>query len=522
MKIDETKPAADSNPDLRMALSDEAKQRGDKEKRDKIAAEAKERGKVAPQTREKALQAKATEEQEQEDKAAAAQRATGELPQANATSTAPTGARTTAAPRGGAAATTTTAAALVKVSNWKQPPTPAQNKDINSVAISGNGSRVIAGTFFLHQLAGGPVTEEVACYIRDASGNPTPNGDHLFNATAPALNGRSWTRGGIQSVAISRDGTWAACGGGMTEPNATPPDAGFIYTYDVAAGTRVPIFINNFEVQAVALSNDGKYLVAGADRVYVYQRNGTTWTELPLPSPDPIGGKVRRVAISGDGKWIVVSVEGGTVGLIRNQGGTLKASGTWKAPNPYWVLGVAVADGGAAFSAAVGNGRLYYFSTSDVVENTPGKLTFSESWNRKIPTCSSCRWAAMSDDGSLVATIGGVDKQHDPTRPGIVALYRHNGAQPPTDVWPGNIKTLDGPNSVAIDSTGTYVTAADGTPSQARGGFYLFHGATGAPQWVPPGNYPTTYMNYHMALSADGKAAVGGSNNGHFYYFAVP
>jgi hypothetical protein len=104
----------------------------------------------------------------------------------------------------------------------------------------------------------------------------------------------------------------------------------------------------------------------------------------------------------------------------------------------------------------------------------------------------------------------------------MVVLYRHNGATPPTDMWPGNVKTLDGPNSVSINSTGTYVSVADGTPSQARGGFYLFDGANGAAQWVPPGNYPTADMNYNMALSANGNAAVGGSNDGHFYYFDVP
>jgi len=181
-----------------------------------------------------------------------------------------------------------------------------------------------------------------------------------------------------------------------------------------------------------------------------------------------------------------------------------------------------VANGGSAFSAAVGDGRLYYFSTSAVSEGPIGTLTFSESWKRKVPTCSTCRWAALSDNGSLATAVGAVDKQNDPTRPGMVVLYRHNGSHPPTDMWPGNVKTLDGPNSVAIDSVGGSVAVADGTPSQARGGFYLFDGATGAAVWVPPGNYPTTDMDYQMALSADGTAAVGGSNDGNFYYFTVP
>jgi WD40 repeat protein len=464
-------------------------------------------------TRIDARKAKEKEEREHEEEAVAAQEAAGDPP-------APAKPQAAGAPSFGVASAAPPAPAnLVKAYQWKQTPLPLQ--DINAVAISRDGSRVIAGTFFLHQLPGGPVTQQVGCFIRDAAGVPTPNGDHLFDATAPALGTRTWTRGGIQAVAISRDGAWAACGGGMTPPNDPTPDAGFIHTYDVATGARHSLHTGK-EVHAVALSNDGQYLVAGAERVYVYRRNGNPWTELNLPNT-PVGGPVRRVAISGDGKWIVVAVDKGILGLIRNQGGTLDAAGTWNSSNPsYWVQGVAVADGGSAFSAGVGDGRLYYFRTSDASEGPTGRLTFSQKWRRKVPTCSVCRWVALSDDGSLAAGIGGVDKQHNVNRPGMVVLYRHTGSTTPTDPWPGNVTTLDGPNNVSIDSAGTYVAVADGTPSQARGGFYLFDAANGAPLWVPPGNYPTSDMNYHMALSADGTAAVGGSNDGHVYYFALP
>jgi WD40 repeat protein len=517
MKTDETKPAADSIPNRHMQLSDDAKEREEKARRNKLAEEAKARAKEALATRVNALKAKAVEEEEQEAKAAAAQRLAGDPP-------APLG-RFAPAPSATAMTSASPATTAAKNHTWKQPPQPTQDLDVNAVAISGDGSRVVAGTFFLHQLPGGPVTHQVGFYIRDAAGAPTPNGDHLFDATAPALGTLNWTRGGIQSVAISRDGTWAACAGGMTPPNHPTPDAGFIYIYDVAAGTNQPLYFPNQEVHAVALSNDGQYLVAGADKVYVYRRNGSSWSILPPRNPDPIGGPVRRVAISGDGKWIAVAVDGGILGLIRNQAGVLDAAGTWKSSNKaYWVHGVAVANGGSAFAAAVGDGRLHYFSTSAVSEGPTGTLTFSESWNRKVPTCSTCRWSALSDDGSLAAAVGAVDKLNDPTRPGMVVLYSYNGSPPPTDMWQGNVKTLDGPNSVSIDSVGSFVAVADGTPSQARGGFYLFDGASGAApaQWVPPGNYPTSYMNYHMALSADGKAAVGGSNDGNFYYFTVP
>jgi hypothetical protein len=59
---------------------------------------------------------------------------------------------------------------------------------------------------------------------------------------------------------------------------------------------------------------------------------------------------------------------------------------------------------------------------------------------------------------------------------------------------------------------------------QTGGGFYLFDGANGNSMWggPPDHNYPTLEMNYGVAMSADGTAVVGGSNNGHVYYFVVP
>ena len=412
-----------------------------------------------------------------------------------------------------------------------------QNQDINAVAISGDGSRVVAGTFFLNIAAGG-MTQMVGFFTRDAAGGQVPatNAGHMFQATAPPLIGQqTWSRGGIVSVAISRDGTWAAAAGGMTPATANPPNAGFIYTYDIATGNNVPLYIAGSEVRAVAISNDGKYLVAGADKVYVYRRNGTTWTPLPLPNLNPVGGPVRRVSISGNGEWIVAAVDGGIVGLIHNDTatGTLDASGKWALPQPppnpnlpyYFVQAVAAADGGSAFAAAAANGRLYYFDTGNVVQQPGGTLTFAPSWSRKLAGCPTCRWAAISDDGLLVTGIGAVGKTVNPARPGRVVLYRHNNNATPTKVWSGIVRTLDGPNSVSIDARGSFVAVADGTPYQARGGFYLFDGASGASRWstaTSPDNFPTADMNYAIALSADGTAAVGGSNDGNMYYFSVP
>jgi len=85
-----------------------------------------------------------------------------------------------------------------------------------------------------------------------------------------------------------------------------------------------------------------------------------------------------------------------------------------------------------------------------------------------------------------------------------------------------------GPNCVAMakKSGNYYIAAADGVPNQATAdaGFYLFEGATGDSLWgtAPNFQFTTAKMNYVIAMSSDGSAAFGGSNDGNVYYFAVP
>jgi WD40 repeat protein len=418
--------------------------------------------------------------------------------------------------------------ATVKAEKWKRNPIP--NADYNSVAISGDGSKVVAGTFFFNDGSTLP-TQTVGMFGWDSTGADLwpatlPGGDTFL---VTALPGK---RAGVESVSISKDGAYAACCGLISAGQ------GFIYVYD-AAGNKTSLFTPLSVVTSVALSSDGTYLVAGADVLYVFKRTGSTWS-APQTTSDP-SGMVRRVAISDDGQWIAAAIDGGWASLVRNQmgsGGAVTAAGKWKIPKDptkpqKFVQEVAVSADGSSFSAAGADGKTYYF---DIAAFQSGGGPLAPRWAFNPPGESACRWVAMADDGQLVSAVfsfgGG---------PGISTkgkVYLLNNVKNPgpgnplfTRLWTGDKHTTHGPNcvSMATDSTSQlYITVADGIPKKptkpAEGGFYLLDGSTGNALWgtAPDYNYPTLDMNYAVAISADGSAVAGASNDGYVYYFVVP
>ncbi len=77
---------------------------------------------------------------------------------------------------------------------------------------------------------------------------------------------------------------------------------------------------------------------------------------------------------------------------------------------------------------------------------------------------------------------------------------------------------------MSLDLAGAFVTATDGKPAdhghgvnESAGHFYLFDNASGTPAW----SRETRTMNWPMAISANGRAIVGGSDDGSLYYWQI-
>ena len=406
-----------------------------------------------------------------------------------------------------------------KVAKWTGN-NPSQRGDFNSVAISADGSKVVGGTFYFNDDGLIP-SETTGMFAWDG------NGTQLWQDTDQVSAIPDW-RAGVESVAIAKNGTWSASGG-LIEPSV-----GFVHVYD-AAGNKTSLLTPTRAVTAVALSGDGKYLVAGADVLYVFKRTGNTWA-APVTVADP-PGVVRRVAISDDGQWIATSIDNGWTSLVRNQlatGGAVTLVGKWKIPVlKKYVQHIAMAGDGSAYAAAGADGKLYYFDIAATVQS--GALTprWDHSGSGSGSGKTTCRWAAMSQDGSHVSAAFSFDPNPAPNtrQRGKVDFLRNvknpgPGGQKFEKVWTGNKDTAFSPNAISLGQKANgnyYIGAADGMQLTA-GGFYLFDGANGNSMWGSPPhhNFPTTDMNYTVAMSADGTGVVGGSNDGHVYYFVVP
>jgi hypothetical protein len=188
-----------------------------------------------------------------------------------------------------------------------------------------------------------------------------------------------------------------------------------------------------------------------------------------------------------------------------------------------YIQEVAVAEDGSAYAAAGADGKAYYFDIT-----AGGAL--APRWAYNPPGKSACRWVHISDDGSLVSAVfsfGGGPGAATKGRVYLLGNIKNPGSGKKFDhLWTGSKDTAHGPNAVSMGTTAgskNHVTVADGIPSILKGGFYLFDGSDGKNLWdsPPDHNFPTTRMDYTVAMAADGSAVAGGSNDGNVYYFDV-
>jgi WD40 repeat protein len=370
--------------------------------------------------------------------------------------------------------------------SWKVSPISTPQEYINSVAISQDGGTVVSGTFFFPYAAGAKHSPADTTQITVGTFAWNAKGKSLWQDKFPATEGVYW-------VALSRDGKWAAAGG------RTAPAQGFVYIYDVASGTRVSTYNTKVRVNMVAFSSDGSYLVAGGDDTYLFTRSGSTWS-APQQLPSASGDSVIAVGISADGQWIVAGTFLGSVILVKNNAGAFGAPVSWQLAKGtiHWI---AMSADGSTFAAAGSDSKVHCFKTSSFGS------TKQPSWTGALTGCHSCRAVAVSDDGSLVSTAGNVGSK------GKVFLFSNQGASG-TQLWAK--ATTRNPNSTSLDTSGKYVTVADGYPDKTQGDFYLVDSGGNS-----IGSLKTNNMSWPMQISADGTAIAAGSDNSYVYYFAV-
>jgi hypothetical protein len=369
---------------------------------------------------------------------------------------------------------------------WTKTPISSPKEYVNSVAISGDGQTIVAGTFYFPYAAGAKHSQADAKLITVGTFAWNARGKSLWQDEFQATEGVYW-------VGLSRDGLWAAGAGLVASAN------GFIYVYNVASGSRAFAYNTKTRVNMVAFSGDGSFMVAGSDAVYLFARTGTTWG-APQKVPVASGDSVVAVAISADGQWIVAGTFLGSVILVRNSSGTPGVLATWQLSHGsiHWV---AMSADGSTFAIAGSDAAVHCFQTSSFGTNP------QPAWSAPLTGCQGCRSVALCDDGSLLSAVG------NSKTAGKVFVLANDG---PSGHLLWTQPTKRNPNSTSIDSAGSYVTVADGYPDQTPGDFYLFQ-ADG----TPAGSLATSNMSWPMQISADASAIAAGSDNSTVYYFKI-
>ncbi len=394
---------------------------------------------------------------------------------------------------------------------------PRAGYQINSTAISAYGERCVLGTS--DEFGDGDFA--VFCY--DDAGQlkwSDTIGTDMYQ--------------GVFWVAISHDACYAAAGGAIHKEG---DQTGFLTAYRVDDGTRLLNERLNGRVNEVEISADGRLLAAvHEDQVQIYVRDDDDYFFLS-DSKTLTGQFCISCGISSDGNRVVVgsyrdydATEGpdGVVQAFDVLDGKLIALGE---PSTQLgkVLRVAIVYDGSCWGASTHAGQCAVFSDENRGE--------APVWTYQLPDRDlsvAYAFAIGKTDAGQVFTACGVNLGGDDAGHGCVfaveSVLTDDGYQPEL-LWSNDLNYDPNPG-VNMDGECRYVTATDGQPyssSQKRkpsgadkaqadespGDFYLFNRKHGERIW----QYPTSLMNWPMAISRDGNAIFGASDNGTAYYW---
>lgn len=235
------------------------------------------------------------------------------------------------------------------------------------------------------------------------------------------------------------------------------------------------------DVESVAISSDGNYIIAGTSnhKIFFFHRSNST----PLWNYTT-GGNVRSVVISSNGKYVVTGDYDNNLYFFESNSSIpiwSYSAGTY--PGTY-IRSVDISSDGSMIVIAVGppEKKISVFNKSSSVPM----------WNYTFVNPPNS--IAVSDDSNYIAVDGGDFKLY---------LFNKSGSTP---MW-SSVSTGWTIGEIDISSDGTYIVAG-GTKHKV----YLFHRSNSTPLWV------SSDIGASVSISANGNfIATGGDYTIYLY-----
>jgi hypothetical protein len=381
---------------------------------------------------------------------------------------------------------------------WQAFPSSPNNYYINSVAVSGDGTKTVGGTFF-HSYGTATRYEGMQAKSTAASSNGT-FGTYCYNQAGTLLWKDEFTGyEGVYWVDVSTSGGYAASGGWFS---GSPNYAGFVRAYNANTGQMLLNYSTSSRVNQVVLSADGQWLVSVAETLVLFKLVNGTYTKTGEFTPAGTNNSITTVDMSADGSWMVYGDYSGNLVLLANKGGLPVLWKTATVPSGGGSHCVRMTPDGLAFAAGGSQGNCYLYDTQNFF-NT-GQPTVSY----QIPNTGSVYGVAISDDASVLVGISNKDSTS-----GLVSYVSRAGGANGTLLW--TFATAHNPNCASINLTNGILAVSDGHPDGTPGSYYLLNTADGSLRW----QYTTGNMSWPIMISASGNAVVAGSDDSNIYYF---
>lgn len=413
--------------------------------------------------------------------------------------------------------------------------TPYSGLQINSTAISNDGSQLITGTSAEYGSS-----DNFAIYSYQTNGSSaTLNWSDSLGAGR--TQGTFW-------VAMSGDGSQCAAGGEYGSGQ------GFLRTYNVSQGiSSRQEFDTGSRINEVEINSNGSQIAAveGSNVHYLSLSSGSYSNAVTTLPNSPY---MRSCGISDDGNWVVAggeifssesaasSVSGrsrleaqsstGVFYIFQNVNGQLVQQGSYASASG--ILRVVISRDGQYAAASTKSGEVLFFN---FVRNPLSPL--QPEWTYQATDYSigmSYALAICHANGMVFVGVGGNSATSSGSSPAFGYAYMLQSTFDRTTLkyfgnrlWIQQLQYCPNPG-MNMDAGARYVTSADGEPifstsasakgatSETPGNFYLFDVTSGALYW----QYPTSVMNWPMSINAAGTAIFAGSDNGSVYYWGAP